>query len=202
MACELVPWQPYMAGAVLEPLECTPDLDEMTYEDERNRLSVFYLPTGGSRRLRKISTFDKVFLNRRITDYCQNVHLLAIFGRPNLDINISCPGIAQPFYSRLRLTLHLGLLDVHAYKTKKKRGPKHRWAEDKVAQVIANTVLQTSQTIFHQLNIASYQWQFGRRDTRFMSMMSREPYVWAQWHVSAFLLLELITYINYISLAR
>jgi hypothetical protein len=84
-----------------------------------------------------------------------------------------------------------GLLDIHAYKAKRKRSPKHhRWAEDSVEQVIANTVLQTSQTIFHQLNVASYQWQFGRRDTRFLPMMPREPYVWAQWHVGVFLHLE------------
>jgi len=166
MACELVPWQSYMAGAVLEPLEYRPNPDEMTCDDERNRLNVFYLPTGGCRRLRRISTFDKRFLNKRIAEYCLNVHLLAIFGRPNFDINISCPG----------------LLDIHAYKNKKKSSLKNRWAQDRVAESIANTVLQTSQTIFHQLNVASYQWQFGRRDTRYMPMMPREPYVWAQWH--------------------
>jgi len=166
MACELVPWQSYMAGAVLEPLEYKPKPREVACEDERNRLNLFYLPTGGRRRLRKMSTFDKIFLNKRIAEYCQNVHLLAIFGRPNCDINISCPGI----------------LDIHEYKNKKKRSPKHRLVEDSVVEVIASTVLQTSQTIFHQLNVASYQWQFGRRDTHYLPMMPREPYIWAQWH--------------------
>jgi hypothetical protein len=92
-----------------------------------------------------------------------------------------------------------GLLDIHAYKTKRKRSLKHRWTEDKVAQAIANTVLQTSQTIFHQLNVASYQWQFGRRDTRFLPMMPREPYVWAQWHVSAPFasMVDLFTHLRY-----
>ena len=79
----------------------------------------------------------------------------------------------------------LGLLDIRAYKNKSrdKRSRKNRWSEDRVTQTIANTVLQTAQTIFHQLNVASYQWQFGRRDTRFVPMMAREPYVWAHWHV-------------------
>jgi hypothetical protein len=104
MACELVPWQSYMTGAVLEPLEYTPNPDETTYEDEHNRLSMFYLPTGGRRRLRKISTFNKMFLNKRIADYCQNVHLLAIFGRPNFDINISCPGYYGSCFSFATLT--------------------------------------------------------------------------------------------------
>jgi hypothetical protein len=104
MACELVPWQSYMTGAVLEPLEYTPNPDETTYEDEHNRLSMFYLPTGGCRRLRKISTFNKMFLNKRIADYCQNVHLLAIFGRPNFDINISCPGYYGSCFSFATLT--------------------------------------------------------------------------------------------------
>jgi|SRR5882762_3445274 len=78
-----------------------------------------------------------------------------------------------------------GLLDITAYKNKRKRSNR-RWIEDRVAEVIASTVLQTCQTIFHQLNVMSYQWQFGRRDTRFMPVsMPREPYVWAQWHVSS-----------------
>jgi len=80
--------------------------------------------------------------------------------------------------------LRSGLLDIHAYNPKGKPSHKYRWAEDGVAQTIANTVLQTSQTIFHQLNVASFHWQFGRRDTRSLSMVPREPYVWAQWHVS------------------
>jgi len=92
MACELVPWQSYMAGAVLEPLEYIHKPGDLTYEEELNRLNTFYLPTGGRRRLRKISAFDKAFLDKRVLSYCQNVHLLAIFGRPNFDINISCPG--------------------------------------------------------------------------------------------------------------
>jgi len=191
MACELIPWQSYVSGAVLESVEFTPTPDDMTCEDERNRLSVFYLPTGGRRKLKKITTFDKIFLNRRIADYCQNVHLLAIFGRPNFDINISCPGYyCSSFGHDFTHITELGLLDIHAYKPKKKRSPKHRWAEDSVAQTIANTVLQTTQTIFHQLDVASYQWQFGRRDTRFLPMVPREPYVWAQWHVSVSLRLE------------
>lgn len=188
MACELVPWQSYVTGAVLEPLEFTPNPEDMTCEDEHYRLSMFYRPTGGGRRLSKITTFDKVFLNQRIANYCQNVHLLAIFGRPNFDINISCPGEYILYFIYTQLTLRSGLLDIHAYKPKKKRSSNYRWAEDGVTQTIANTVLQTSQTIFHQLNVASFQWQFGRRDTRFLPMVPREPYVWAQWHVSVCLL--------------
>lgn len=92
MACELVPWQSYVTGAILDPFSHTPDSDDVTCEDERSRLHAFYLPTGGRRRLRKMSTFNKTFLNRRIAYYCENVHLLAIFARPSVDLNISCPG--------------------------------------------------------------------------------------------------------------
>lgn len=93
MACELIPWQSYVTGAVLEPLDNTAaHPDPLKCEEERHRLNVFYLPSGGHRRLRKMATFNKMFLNKRIVEYCENVHLLAIFGRPGVDINISCPG--------------------------------------------------------------------------------------------------------------
>jgi len=164
MACELVPWQSYVTGAILDPLNHTSDSDDIICEDERNRLHAFYLPTGGRRRLRKMSTFNKAFLNKRIAYYSENVHLLAIFARPSVDLNISCPGV----------------LDINQFKTKKRRS-KHSWHEDRVTHAVAQTALQTSQTIFQQLDITSYRWQWGRRDTRSLPMMPREPYVWAQW---------------------
>jgi hypothetical protein len=126
-----------------------------------------------------------MLLDARIMYYCQNVHLLAIFGRPNCDINISCPGehhLCRIYH--LSHALESGVLDIYAYQPEKKHSSKRRLAEEYVAQTVADTVLQTSQTIFHQLNFSSYQWQFGRRDTRSMPMILREPYVWAQWHVS------------------
>ena len=106
MTCELVPWQSYMAGAVLEPVQFTLNPDEMASKNERDRLNMSYLPSGGRRRLRKISTFDKIFLNKRVEEYCQNVHLLAIFGRPNFDINISCPGQCHNLCPFSRLLIH------------------------------------------------------------------------------------------------
>lgn len=94
MTCELIPWQSYIAGAVLEPVDCTPFFDEMTCDEERRRLNAFYRPTGGRRKLKKIATFDKMALDSRALYFSETVDLLAIFGRPNIDLNINCPGMS------------------------------------------------------------------------------------------------------------
>ena len=96
MACELIPWHSYITGAILEPVDFAALYDDITREDERKVLASHYHPTGGRRGLRKIGSFDPQTLDSRTLYFSETVNLLAIFGRPNVDLNISSPG-AYPF---------------------------------------------------------------------------------------------------------
>ncbi|KAF7979039.1 hypothetical protein HWV62_44033 [Athelia sp. TMB] len=167
MACELIPWQAYIAGAILEPVDFAALHDDVTCEEERKVLASRYHPTGGRRRLRKIGSFEPRTLDGRTLYFSETVDLLAIFGRPNVDLNISSPGV----------------VDIRAYVPRKRRCL-GRWAEDAVESAVAGTVLQTAMTITHQINLLSTQHEWGRRCADVAPMRAhREPYVWAKWDV-------------------
>lgn len=105
MVCdlELVTFDAYMAGAVLDPLKSSEStVDERTRHDERYRLSTHHVPTGGRRRLRKMTLINKLNVNECVLQYYRQAHLQAIMSCPGVDINISCPGNASCFLHPLR----------------------------------------------------------------------------------------------------
>lgn len=76
-----------------------------------------------------------------------------------------------------------GVIDIHAFRPRKRQCRGH-WAENSVENVVASTVLQTSMTITHQINLLSTQYEWGRRAADFLPTRAhREPYVWATWNV-------------------
>lgn len=100
MACELIPWQSYITGAILEPVNFAALYDEIARGDERKVLASRYHPTGGRRKLRKIEIFEPQTLDSRTLYFSETVNLLAIFGRPNVDLNISSPGTCPSVWCR------------------------------------------------------------------------------------------------------
>ena len=98
MVCnlELITFDAYMAGAVLHPLNAAKStVDERTRQDsdERYSLRTRHLPTGGQRKLRKITLINKLNINQCVLQYYRTTHLQAIISCPGVDINLSCPGM-------------------------------------------------------------------------------------------------------------
>lgn len=108
MVCdlELITFDAYMAGAVLDPLNVTKStVDERTRQDERYRLSTHHVPTGGRRKLRKITLINKLNVNERVLQYYREAHLQAIMSCPGVDINLSCPGTHSHPYAQWNMEL-------------------------------------------------------------------------------------------------
>lgn len=94
MVCnlELITFDAYMAGAAPDPLNVT-KFDERIRQDERHSLGARYIPTGGRRKLRKITLINKLNVNQCVLEYYRTTHLQAIMSCPGVDINLSCPGM-------------------------------------------------------------------------------------------------------------